>query len=83
MGFSWQEDWNGLPCSPSGDLPNPGMSLHLLCFLHWQGCSLPLAPPGKPYYVRVCSVVSEASRLFCPWDSLSKNTGVGCHPLLG
>ena len=23
MGFSRQEYWNGLPCSPTGDLPNP------------------------------------------------------------
>ena len=25
MGFSRQEDWIGLPCSPPGDLPNPGI----------------------------------------------------------
>ena len=25
MGFSRQEDWNGLPCPPSGDLPDPGI----------------------------------------------------------
>ena len=25
MGFSRQEYWNGLPCSPPGDLPNPGI----------------------------------------------------------
>ena len=25
MGFSWQECWNGLPCPPPGDLPNPGV----------------------------------------------------------
>ena len=24
-----------------------GSSPHLLCLLHWQACSLPLAPPGK------------------------------------
>ena len=22
MGFSWQEYWSGLPCTPPGDLPN-------------------------------------------------------------
>ena len=27
MGFSWQECWNGLPCPPPGDLPNPGIQL--------------------------------------------------------
>ena len=25
MDFSWQECWSGLPCSPLGDLPNPGI----------------------------------------------------------
>ena len=25
MGFSQQEYWNGLPFSPPGDLPNPGI----------------------------------------------------------
>ena len=24
MGFSRQEYWSGLPCRPSGDLPDPG-----------------------------------------------------------
>jgi len=25
MGFFSQEHWRGLPCPPSGDLPDPGM----------------------------------------------------------
>ena len=25
MGFSRQEYWDGLPCSPPGDFPNPGI----------------------------------------------------------
>ena len=25
MGFPGQEYWTGLPCSPPGDLPNPGI----------------------------------------------------------
>ena len=25
MGFSREEYWSGLPCSPPGDLPNPGI----------------------------------------------------------
>ena len=25
MGFSRQEYWSGLPCSPPGNLPNPGI----------------------------------------------------------
>ena len=42
MGFSRQEYWSGLPCSPPGDLPNPGIkpvfpaSLHCRHILyHW------------------------------------------------
>ena len=25
VGFSWQEEWSGLPCLPPGDLPDPGI----------------------------------------------------------
>ena len=39
----------GLPCCPPGDPPEilKGSNSHLLCLLHWQVGSLPLAPPGK------------------------------------
>ena len=54
MGFFGPEYWSGLPCPPSGYLLDPGIkpisNLHLLCPLHWQVGSLPLAPPGKPNY---------------------------------
>ena len=45
MGFSRQEYWNGLPCLPTGDLPNPGMELGSLAN---QADSLPVELPGKP-----------------------------------
>ena len=48
MGFSRQAYWNGLPYPPPGDLPTQGLNPSLLCLLHWQAGSLPLAPPGKP-----------------------------------
>ena len=32
---------------------NSLMSLHLLCLLHWQAGSLPLAPPGKPTLMNI------------------------------
>ena len=52
MEFSRQEYWSGLPCPPPGDPPDPAYCLssilHLLCLLHWQVCSLPLASSGKP-----------------------------------
>ena len=44
MGFPRQEYWSGLPFSPPGDLPNPGIEQHLLVLLHWQVGSLPLVP---------------------------------------
>ena len=48
MGFSKQEYWSGLPYSPPGDLPDPGIEPTSLPFnLLWQAGSLPLAPPGK------------------------------------
>ena len=47
MGFSSQEYWSVLSFSSPGDLPGPEIEPHLLCFLHWQVGSLPLAPLGK------------------------------------
>ena len=41
MGFSRQEYWTGLPCSPPGDLPDPGIKPAL------QADSLPAEPQGK------------------------------------
>ena len=32
-----------------GTFPIRGLNLCLLCLLHWQVDSLPLAPPGKPH----------------------------------
>ena len=29
-----------------------------------------------------CVLCVKSSRLLCPWDSLGKNTGVGCYALL-
>ena len=45
---SRQEYWNGLSFYPPGDLLDPVIKLHLLCFLHWQAGSLPLSHLGSP-----------------------------------
>ena len=45
MGFSRQEHWSGLPCSPTEDLPIPGIKPKSLTL---QADSLPSKPPGKP-----------------------------------
>ena len=48
LGFSRKEYWNGLPWLPPGDLPDPLIEPMSLSLLHWQACSLPLVPLGKP-----------------------------------
>jgi len=48
MGFSRQEHWNGLPCCPPGDLPNPGIEPMSPPSPALQVNSLPTESPGKP-----------------------------------
>ena len=50
MGFSRQESWSGLPCPPSGDLPNPGIKAASFNLFTTTTTSLLLAPPGKPLF---------------------------------
>ena len=38
----------GCPALLQGIFTTQGSNLHLLCLLHWQAGSLPLAAPGKP-----------------------------------
>ena len=45
VGFSRQEYWSGLPCSPPGDIPNPGIKSRSSAS---QVDSLPSEPPWKP-----------------------------------
>ena len=44
MEFSGQEYWSVLPFPSPGDLSDPRSNLCLLCLLHRQAGSLPLAP---------------------------------------
>ena len=46
MGFSRQEHWSGVPCPPTGDLPNPGIKPVSPA---WQVDSLPLSHQGSPF----------------------------------
>ena len=54
MGFSKQEYRSGLPCPPLGYLPYPGIepASHISCT--GKMGSLPLAPPGKPFWWQYC-----------------------------
>ena len=47
-GILQQEYWSGWLCPPPGDPPDAGIEPDLLCLLHWQAGSLPLAPLGSP-----------------------------------
>ena len=59
MGFSRQEYWGGLPFPPPGRIfPTQRSNPHLLCLLHWQVGSLPLAPPEKPIDAEVTVCMS-------------------------
>ena len=85
MGSSRHEYWSGLPCSPPGDLPDPGIKPMFL-----------MSPAGRRVLYHCCcccqvaSVVSDSvrphrrqpTRLPCLSDPPGKNTGVGCHFLL-
>ena len=44
LGFSRQQCWNGLPCLPAGNLPDPGIEPRSPAL---QEDSLPSEPPGK------------------------------------
>ena len=47
MGFSRQEYWSALPFR-HGIFLTQGQNSRVLCLLHWQVDSLPLAQPEKP-----------------------------------
>ena len=48
MGFSRQEYCSGLPCPPSGDLPDPGIEPASPVPLALEADSLPAEPLEKP-----------------------------------
>ena len=37
---------------------------------------------GGGLVAKFCPTLRTHARLLCPWDSISKNTGPGCHFLL-
>ena len=91
MEFSRQEYWSGLSFPPPGALPNPKSEPTSLAVLGLAGRFFTIESPGKPLVSLKWSEVTQSrlticdpmdTRLLCPWDSPSKNTGVGCHFLL-
>ena len=86
-GFSRQEYWNGLPCPPPGDLPNPGTEPRSPAL---QADSLPSEPPGKPKNTGVgslsllqgISLTQELNwgLLHCRWILYQLNYLTDCLP---
>ena len=61
-----------------GIFPNQG--LNLLCFLHWQLGSLPLTPPGQPYWRKAevrMPLAAQGPRL---WLTVAGETDHGGDP---
>ena len=54
-----------MPCPPPGDPPNPGIKPTPLMSLHWQGGSLPLAPPGKPLLFNKTTLINLTNIIWC------------------
>ena len=64
MGFSRQEYWNGLPCLPPGDLPNPGIKPASPAL---QADSLPLSQLG------ILSTVSVNTYNLSQYEARNRN----------
>ena len=56
MGFSRQEYWSGLPCSPPEDLPDPGMEPASPAL---AGRFFTTEPPGKPTTLATCILYTQ------------------------
>ena len=71
LGFPRQEYGCRLPHPLQGIIPTQGSNPSLLCLLHCQAGSLPLAPPGKP-----CShhnPSQNSGRNFCSYQWIGFN----------
>ena len=69
MGFSRQESGLGHRALFQGIFPTQGLNAGVLCLLHWQVGSLPLAPLGKSIYIYICLYrpCHAAYGIFVPW----------------
>ena len=75
MGFSRQALWSGFHALIQETFLTQELKPYLLCLLHWQVCSLPLAPPGKANYFSnyspkewnhiSCCLVTNYDQIFC------------------
>ena len=57
-----------------------GLNLCCLHLLHYRLILYPLSHLGMLFSDQLCPILCDP--MVCPWNSLGKNTGVGCHSLL-
>ena len=72
---------------PQGIFPIQGLNPHLLCLLHWQEDSLPLASPGKPQRKPSVGLIWKSGlqrwRVWCEVGRLHSFRGSDPNPRLG
>ena len=69
--LSRQAYGSGLPRTPLGDLPDPGIKpTSLKSLLHWQMSSLPLAPCGKPTLLPTSLIFIPDLLFNLPWQPI-------------
>ena len=78
MGFSRQEYWSGLPCSPPGDLPDLGIEPPSLKSPALAGEFFTTSATGSSCYVRGNPLLQEILSYFLPQRS---DTGRPCFSI--
>ena len=63
-----------------GIFPTQGSNLCCLRLLHYRLILYPLSHLGMLFSDQSCPILCDP--MVCPWNSLGKNTGVGCFSLL-
>ena len=64
IGFSRQEYWSGLPFSPPGDFPNPGIKPRPLMSPALAGRFFTVAPPGRFFLLLLLDMIFSGA-IFC------------------
>ena len=71
MGFSRQEQWNGLPIPPSGNLPDPGIQPTSLVSSALAGRFLTIVPPNPSlnfFHLSLGNLSCFTCAIICPFS---------------
>ena len=61
-------EWVAMPSSRGSSHPPQESNQHLLNLLHWQAGSLPLPPPGKPFFGGTCPNSVKHTTFLCKYS---------------